>query len=210
MLKLNDAIAQLDQANSTEALIVATRQLASLTNLAAAPKLIEVLSFNNPAAALVAVDGLIALGQDVVPSILSNLDAHNYGARAWAIRVLADLGDVRGITALIDALLNDVGPSVRRTAARGLGDLRLKTETGDGQEPLNRCIQALLQARKDGEWVVRYAITTGLERQIQSEQLSSALKSEAYGVLEELASDQEDTNVVRQRAKLALQRLTAP
>ncbi|MCP4972782.1 MAG: HEAT repeat domain-containing protein, partial [Prochlorococcus sp.] len=49
MLKLNDAIAQLDQANSTEALIVATRQLASLTNLAAAPKLIEVLSFNNPA-----------------------------------------------------------------------------------------------------------------------------------------------------------------
>ena len=55
-----------------------------------------------------------------------NLDGYNYGARAWAVRALAGIGDVRGLEVLEDALAQDIGPSVRRAAARGLGQLQMQ------------------------------------------------------------------------------------
>ena len=125
-------IEAVEQAETATALLAATSQLAS--HLASSPPpapqainaLVQVLGFNNPGAAVAAVDGLIACGEAAVAPLLDNLDAHNYGARAWAVRALAGIGDVRGLELLEQALGGDIGPSVRRAAARGLGQLRLE------------------------------------------------------------------------------------
>jgi hypothetical protein len=63
------------------------------------------------------------------------------------------------------ALANDVGPSVRRAAAIGLGTLQV-----DPLAPQERCavqqraLVALECGAQDGEWVVRYAVATAMER----------------------------------------------
>ena len=123
-----DRIRAFERAGSAEELVAATRRLTDCDDpLATVPQLVQVLGFNNPGAAVAAVDGLIAIGPAAVGPLLANLDAHNYGARAWAVRALAGIGDPRGLDVLEDALATDVGPSVRRAAASGLGALRLES-----------------------------------------------------------------------------------
>ncbi|MFM8525797.1 MAG: HEAT repeat domain-containing protein [Cyanobacteriota bacterium] len=213
MPALPDLIACVQQADSAEALLRATLALAAVGDPAAADTLVEVLSFNNPGAAVAAVDGLIAIGPTAVPSLLE-LDASNYGARAWAVRALAGIGAVEGLTVLEEALATDVGPSVRRAAARGLGQLRLETLADDARQvTMLRCLEALEAGAADGEWVVRYAVIVGLERLALPE--PAELRAERRAVvtrirqrLNALASDaSEDTPVVRLRAGQALERL---
>ena len=85
-------IQAVEQADTATALLVATARLASQLAgddppaPAAIAALVQVLGFNNPGAAVAAVDGLIACGEAAVAPLLDNLDAHNYGARAWAVR----------------------------------------------------------------------------------------------------------------------------
>ena len=57
----------------------------------------KVLGFNNPAVAAVATQGLIQLGREIIPILLVSLDARNYGARAWVVKVIAALRDPRGL-----------------------------------------------------------------------------------------------------------------
>lgn len=207
-LTLESAIAQLEQASSAEDLIGATRRLAALAEPGAADSLMNVLAFNNPGAALAAVDGLIAIGPEAVPVILGNLDARNYGARAWAVRALAGLADERGLDVLVDALLHDVGPSVRRAAARGLGELVLSQQPDLAAAQLNSCVDALEVGSRDGEWVVRYAVVVGLERRMQTPEGKSDLRERITPTLKLLGDPQrEPTLVVRQRAELSIQRL---
>lgn len=207
-LTLESAIAQLEQASSAEDLIGATRRLAALAEPGAADSLMSVLAFNNPGAALAAVDGLIAIGPEAVPVILGNLDARNYGARAWAVRALAGLADERGLDVLVDALLHDVGPSVRRAAARGLGELVLSQQPDLAAAQLNSCVDALEVGSRDGEWVVRYAVVVGLERRMQTPEGKSDLRERITPTLKLLGDPQrEPTLVVRQRAELSMQRL---
>ena len=197
------------RADSALGLLQATQALAAAAHPAAAPCLVEVLGFNNPGAAVAAVDGLIAIGVPAVDTILTHIDGHNYGARAWAVRALAFIGDVRGLDVLEDALGKDIGPSVRRAAARGLGQLRLEAlPDAERLAVLNRCLQALSEGCRDGEWVVRYAVVVGLEA------LAPAVSGLADGparlqaALCGLATDPaEDAAVVQLRAQLALNRL---
>jgi protein-tyrosine-phosphatase len=80
------------------------------------------------------------------------------------VRALAGIGDVRGLEVLIDALSTDIGPSVRRAAARGLGTLRLEDpDVKDRGDALERCLEALQAGCEDGEWIVRYAVAVGME-----------------------------------------------
>lgn len=198
-------------AESSTALLQATRALASSGQPAAAATLVEVLAYNNPGAAVAAVDGLIGLGDAAVEALLQ-LDPQNYGARAWAVRALAGIGDVRGLEVLVEALGTDVAASVRRAAARGLGNLRLDAlESEERPALLQRCLAALLAATADGEWVVRYAVAVGLE------QLAGALPpdGEARQRVEQgltRLSAKEDGNppVVQLRARAALSRLPRP
>lgn len=201
------------RADSALGLLQATQALAAAAHPGGASCLVEVLGFNNPGAAVAAVDGLIAIGEPAVDTILTNIDGYNYGARAWAVRALAGIGDVRGFEVLEDALGNDIGPSVRRAAARGLGQLKLdRLAPSQRCATAERCLQALVEGCRDGEWVVRYAVVVGLES------LAPALHPE---LLEGPAAQQrlhealiglwrnpaEEAPVVQLRAALALQRL---
>ncbi len=201
-------IAALQQAGSALALLQATQELASCADASAAPVLVEVLGFNNPGAAVAAVEGLISLGTAAVDALLQ-LDPENYGARAWAVRALAGIGDVRGLELLLDALGSDVAASVRRAAAKGLGQLQLAELPPAQQQDVQRqCLGALLAATSDGEWVVRYAVTVGLEL------LAAGLPAEAperelaqQGLLRLQEATDGTPPVVQRRAKLALSRL---
>jgi len=205
--ELQAAFARLDQATSTPELVKATRALASLQDPGAAETLIKVLGFNNPAVATVATEGLIRLGCSIVPQLLVSMDARNYGARAWVVKVLATLRDPRGLELLEHALHADIAPSVRRAATRGLAELDLNN-TKDA-DAIRRCYLGLLLAGRDDEWVVRYAAAFGLERRLQQSNPTGSISDQALALLRKLSSSSEDVKVVRLRAQLALQRLNA-
>lgn len=217
---IEHAIAEVEHASSALDLLRASRNLASLADPAATETLITILGYNNPGAAVAAVEGLVAIGEPAVEPILNNLDSRNYGARAWAVRALSGLRDVRGLEVLVDSLLTDVGPSVRRAAARGLGDLNLSTlPEGDGTSKgsdtqtfqlLIRCLDALRQGAKDGEWVVRFASVVGLERRLSQPPNSPTHHASGLDVLERRRDPRwEEVPVVRERALRALKRLGA-
>ena len=232
-VSLRERIQAVEQATSALALLEATRSLADLlassrldpdgpagdqashhepdgdAQAAAIACLVEVLGFNNPGAAVAAVDGLIALGAAAVDPLLQRLDPRNYGARAWAVRALAGIGDVRGLDLLEEALASDVGPSVRRAAACGLGNLKLMNlELPERPAIRARALEALLAGGRDGEWVVRYAVAVGLESLVLRMEPLSAETQRALMALQDLAESQrEDTPVVRLRASMARQRL---
>jgi phycocyanobilin lyase beta subunit len=118
---------------------------------------------------------------------------------------------VRGLELLIEALLTDVGPSVRRAAAKGLGSLQLTDLETDARAGIEqRCLDALVEAVGDGEWVVRYAVAVGLEGLALGsgwsvEHSNHGSTCAALSLLSDTAV--EDASVVRLRAALALQRL---
>ena len=218
-------VAAVDGAHSAESLVQATRALA----LALAPPtdgssaltpemvtairtLVGVMGFNNPGAAVAAVDGLVACGPAAVDPLLEGLDNHNYGARAWAVRALAGIGDGRGLDLLEEALQGDIGPSVRRAAARGLGQLRLETLAPESRAPVwERCLGALERGSQDDEWVVRYAVVVGLESLARSPHGPCPAPPTLLDCLERLAQPaQEAIPVVHLRAQLALDRLATP
>ena len=209
-----ERIRAVQEAASAETLLAATRTLAesepgdSLEE-AAIGCLVEVLGFNNPGAAVAAVEGLIRRGPAAVTPLLNRLDPRNYGARAWAVRALAGIGDVRGLALLEEALASDVGPSVRRAAACGLGRLRLDALAEREQRDVReRALQSLLAATADGEWVVRYAVAVGLESLAEAMDPAPEQRHALLGALEDLGDpDREETAVVRLRAKLARSRL---
>ena len=203
-----EQITALQQADSAQDLLRATQELAASADASAAPVLVEVLGFNNPGAAVAAVEGLISLGTAAVDALLQ-LDPENYGARAWAVRALAGIGDVRGLELLLDALGSDVAASVRRAAAKGLGQMQLAELPPDQQQDVQRqCLGALLAATSDGEWVVRYAVAVGLE--LLAAGLPPRLpewQQARAGLVTLLAAAADNAPVVQRRAHLALLRL---
>ena len=199
------------RADSALGLLQATQALAASAHPDGAACLVEILGFNNPGAAVAAVDGLVAIGTPAVETILSNIDGYNYGARAWAVRALAGIGDVRGLEVLEDALGKDIGPSVRRAAARGLGQLRLEALSAEERSAsLSRCLAVLLDGCRDGEWVVRYAVIVGLEH-LAKTWFTALQASDQLALRQALLqlqdNPEEEAAVVQLRAALALQRL---
>lgn len=206
---LDALLEALNGASSSEALVEATWALARRGDAAAAPALVDVLGYNNPGAAVAAVDGLVALGAAAVDPLL-RLDPENYGARAWAVRALAGIGDVRGLEVLIDALGSDVAASVRRAAAKGLGTLELDHLAPETRQTVQlRCLNALVAAAVDGEWVVRYAVAVGLESLARTLVPGSTEARQRLDAALAALCDEDDGNppVVRLRARMALDRL---
>jgi phycocyanobilin lyase beta subunit len=217
-------IAAVERAESASQLLRSTRALADA--LASRPQgaidqpalvdalacLVRILGYNNPGAAVAAVDGLIATGPAAVPAVLEGLDEKNYGARAWAVRALAGIGDVRGLDLLEQALADDIGPSVRRAAAIGMGTLRFDTlEPSRRRAVQERALMALREACHDAEWVVRYAVAAALEKLAFRLQAPEENHAEVVANLVTLADiAREEVPVVRLRASLALNRLTSP
>jgi phycocyanobilin lyase beta subunit len=217
-------IAAVEQADSAAQLLRTTRALADALashgqgERAGPPPeealacLVRILGYNNPGAAVAAVEGLTASGPAAVSVLLGGLDDRNYGARSWAVRALAGIGDVRGLDLLEQALADDIGPSVRRAAAIGMGTLRFEPlASSERQAVQERALQALQAARHDGEWVVRYAVAAALEKLALRLAPPEQGRDAAMASLAPLADlEREEVPVVRLRARLALTRLTSP
>ncbi len=210
-VKLGQLVEAVRRADSSQALLMATRDLAASGAPEGATVLVEVLGFNNPGAAVAAVDGLIRLQGAAVEALL-RLDPENYGARAWAVRALAGIGDARGLELLVEALGSDVAASVRRAAARGLGNLQLEhLQPQERQRIQRRCLDILLAAGSDGEWVVRYAVAVALESLATGLEAGGQDLQALLGGLHHLSSAGNDNApVVQLRAKLALERMQQP
>ena len=211
---VNEHLRAVAEASSSEGLLDSTRALVALCpslpahsedQQAVIACLLELLTTNNPGAAVAAVDGLIACGAAAVEPLLHNLDAHNYGARAWAVRALASIGDPRGLPVLERAAGDDIGPSVRRAAAKGLGNLSIDDlEANQRLRIQERCLKALEGSCRDNEWVVRYAAVAGMEQFLAA--APARLAQRAIASLERLQSPEtEDVVVVRLRARQALE-----
>lgn len=198
-------IIAVEKADSANELLTAVENLAAAKSEAAIPTLTDVLRYNNPGASVAAVDGLIAIGKAAVPYLLANLDGYNYGARAWATRALAGIGDVRGLDLLLEAAVSDFSFSVRRGAARGLGNIIWsdleESRVSEAQNAVFAALEKLSQG--DPEWVVRYAAIVGLE--------GLGIAAAAFrGAIQELLGQIGETEpeiVVRLRADQALEHL---
>ena len=197
-------IQAVDEADSAEKLVKAVRALAQLKHEEAIPTLTTVLRYNNPGAAIAAVEGLVSLGEVTVPYLLDNIDGYNYGARAWATRVLAGIGDPRALEVLIDAATSDFSFSVRRGAVKGLGNLKWQNlpET-DAVSALEKVLLTLATVALDTEWVVRYAAIAGLESFAMKQ---VALRAEVIEKLTELSATETEF-IVKTRILWALENL---
>jgi len=206
MSDVQQLIKAVNQADSADLLLKTVEDLAEATDSAAIPTLVKVLGFNNPGAAVAAVDGLIEIGEPVVPYLLQNLDNYNYGARAWATRVFAGIGDPAALDLLLEAAVADFSQSVRRAAAKGLGSiLWTKLSTAEILPAQRKVIDALFLAIEDGEWVVRYAAVVGLESLTNTlAKTQPELQLKIVIKFEELISSESET-VVRARIKCALE-----
>jgi phycocyanobilin lyase subunit beta len=191
-------------ADNATRLADAVKALADAAIPETAPDLIRALNYNNPGAAVAAVDGLITIGEPAVMPLLELLDNYNYGARAWALRALSGIGDPRSLALLLDTAANDFALSVRRAAAKGLGAIRWEQmESGQVAAAQSQCVDVLLDLCADPEWVVRYAAIAGLEA------LAVTAPKHRDRVRERLqmVEGADETIGVQMRAALALNRL---
>ena len=198
---VDQLILKVDQADSADALLEAVEDLAEASSKKAIPTLIQVLGFNNPGAAVAAVDGLIKIGDPVIPFLLESLDDYNYGARAWSLRVFAGVGDPVALDLLLKAAVTDFSQSVRRAAARGLGTINwLKLPSAQIADAQQQVLETLLLATEDGEWVVRYAVAGALQSLAQTQpSFRSQIKLKLQFLVE-----QDPEVAIQARAKLAL------
>ena len=212
-----ELIRAIDTADSADAMLDAVEALADTRSLDAIPTLIEVLGYNNPGAAVAAVDGLIQIGEPAVVPLLELMDGYNYTARSWAVRALAGIGDPRGLQILQDAAMTDFSFSVRRAAAKGLGFVRWEQiSQGEVAPAQGQALDTLIEKIGDEEWIVRYAavvglqeLTTALIQQLQTPDPSPTILE--YGQRIEDAFNQslqtEAQLVVRARIRLAQQEI---
>lgn len=202
MASFEEMLKAIEDADSAVKLADAVKLLAESSYLEAIPHLIRALGYNNPGAAVAAVDGLILRGEPAVLPLLELLDGYNYSARAWALRALSGLGDPRSLSLLLDTAQNDFALSVRRAAARGLGTIKWEQmDPAEVEAAQAQVLQVLLEICADPEWVVRYSAITGVERLLGG-LAAGKVRDRAMDLLAKLAIDDEDLTV-RSRAALA-------
>lgn len=205
---IDSLISAVEAADSASLLVTAMENLAASQAPAAIPTLIAALSYNNPGAAVAAVDGLVQIGEPAVDPILAQLDGHNYTARAWAIRALAGIGDPRGLVTLLGAATADFALSVRRSAAKGLGSMKWHWFPADLLEiAQEEALESLLfVAQEDEEWVVRYSAVVGLQNLVGSIEHYPAWRIQIQTALAGII-DQDTSWAVRARALQAQQQI---
>ncbi len=208
---LQSRLQAVESADSAQSMIDSVEALSELKDEGAIDSLIRVLGYNNPGAAVAAVDGLIQIGTPAASAVLEQIDGYNYGARAWALRVLAGIGDPRGLDLILETAAEDFSLSVRRAAARGLGAIQWEkltaAERRNGQVKVTETL--LKVVRDDPEWVVRYGGVVGLQGVADAaavDGLDSVVKRVGEGLGDRANHD--DTPAVRARAQWALEQLS--
>ncbi|MBD2569076.1 HEAT repeat domain-containing protein [Anabaena lutea] len=196
---MDELIRAVTLAETPAQMLTAVQNLAAAKDAAAIPTLIAVFGYNNPGAAAVAVAGLIELGEIAVPQLLEQIDDYNYGARAYSIRTLAAIADPRAIDVLITVAATDFAPSVRRAAAKGLGNLNWhKLDFPKSQTAINSALDTLLLISQDTDWSIRYAAVVGLQALAKIVDVRQSILTKLQ---EMLANDNE--KAVRARVQLA-------
>jgi len=204
--RIQELIQAVEQANSDERLLESVQALAASHSEAAIPMLIAVLGYNNPGAAVTAVEGLIALGASAVMPLLEQLDEYNYGARAYSIRALAALADPRALDTLVSAATIDFAPSVRRAAAKGLGNLHWhQLPPEEIAQAQTKVLNTLIQVFQDSDWAIRYAAIVGLQALAKS---ATSTTEPIQNLFEQMLSSEADP-AVRSRILMAQQRSQA-
>lgn len=209
----SELIRAVEQADSPGRLVAAVKALVNSGLEAGIPTLIAVLGYNNPEAASLAVEGLVRLGNVAVPALLSQLDDYNYGARAYSFRALAAIADPRALDVLLSTAETDFAPSVRRAAAKGLGQLNwLQLADAQRQPAQEQALQTLLKISEDPEWAIRYAAVVGLQGLAaslkQHSESSDHLVLQILQRFEQMGQTDPDL-AVRARVMLAQQQLDA-
>ncbi len=185
-------------ADSSERMVSAVQNLVSAKDTAAIPSLIAVFGYNNPAAAVIAVKGLIELGEVAVPQLLEQIDEYNYGARAYSIRTLAAIAHPDALDLLLEAAETDFAPSVRRAAAKGLGCLQWhKLENSQQAAATRKALSTLLSIAQDADWAIRYAAVVGLQELAKIPSLHSEIE-------EKFSQMRADDRAIAVRARVAL------
>lgn len=193
-----ELIRAVESADSPELMVAAVLHLAAAKDEAAIPTLIAVFGYNNPTAAVAAVAGLVELGEVAVPQLISQIDEYNYGARAYSIRALSAIAHPSALDILLIAAATDFAPSVRRAAAKGLGNLHWHKLDGDRLVAQSRCLETLLNISQDSDWSIRYAAVVGLQALVKIPDLQIHIQARFK---EMLLSDAQKT--VRARVQLA-------
>ena len=171
-------IQAVEQASEPAQLVAAVQALVAAKDKEAISTLIAVLGYNNPTAAIFAIAGLIELGTDSVQPLMEQLDEYNYGARAYSIRALAAIGDPRALELFIESAATDFAPSVRRSAAKGLGTLQWQQLNPEQVYPAQqRAMQTLISISSDADWAIRYAAVVGLQALAKIPELTGQVQS---------------------------------
>ena len=177
MTALKELIQSVEQASEPAQLVAAVEALVAAKDKQAISTLIAVLGYNNPTAATSAVAGLIELGTDSVQPLMEQLDEYNYGARAYSIRALAAIADPRALELFIQSAVTDFAPSVRRSAAKGLGTLQWEQLNSEQAYPAQQqAMQTLLSITSDDDWSIRYAAIVGLQVLAKIPELAGQIK----------------------------------
>ncbi len=204
---LSQLLEAVNQASTPETLIQSVEALAQASSTEAIPTLMAVLGYNNPGAAVVAMNGLIGLGHDAVSPLLGGLDGYNYGARAYAIRALAAIGHPDALEVLIQAALSDFAPSVRRAATKGLGCLAWDLLPASNVTPAQtRLVSALEVLKSESDWALRYAVVVAAAALIPDLTVVD-LKTRLLTLLHHLAQTDPDVAV---RARVQWFAMSAP
>ncbi len=199
MTNTQKLIRAVTEADSPARIVAAVQELAAAKDEAAIETLIAVFGYNNPTAAVTAVAGLTQLGDLAVPQLLAQIDDYNYGARAYSIRTLAAIADPRALDILLTSAATDFAPSVRRAAAKGLGNLRFhKLDIPERQAAQAKALETLLFICRDADWSIRYAAIVGLQALAKIPELQQPIQ-ETFAEI--LATDAE--NAIRARVQLA-------
>ncbi len=202
---LETRLQAVEAADSSQGMVDAVEALAELQDEGATDMLIRVLGYNNPGAAVAAVEGLIQIGTFAASAVLAQIDGYNYGARAWALRVLAGIGDPRGLDLVRETAAEDFSLSVRRAAARGLGAIQWEKMAADERRDAQiKARDTLLKVLNDPEWVVRYGAIVGLQG-VAAAAVNDGFDDLIAPVLAglETLAKQDETTAVRARAQWA-------
>ena len=197
---MDELIQAITVAATPAQMVTAVKNLAAAKDPSAIPTLIAVFGYNNPEAAIVAAAALTELGEIAVPQLLDQIDDYNYGARAYSIRTIAAIADPRALDILISTTLTDFAPSVRRAAAKGLGNLHWqKLDISASQIAINRALETLLFICEDTDWSIRYAAIVGLQALAKLDRVQLIISAKF-----QLMLTKDTEKAVRARVQLAL------
>jgi HEAT repeat protein len=105
-----------------------------------------------------AVEAMVAIGTDALPSAIMALDALDEDGRKLAVEAIAGIPDLRGTVALSRAL-GDPDPNVRVAAAEALG-----RAAEAGEQARKMAIEALIELLSSDETMLKLAVLDSLTR----------------------------------------------